>query len=154
MEKAVLTEQTPLAVFVRRRLEELGMKQAQFCRLTGFDQGSLSKILTSMTINLTLESVLRLSIGLCVSPKEILGLVDRMDLHEMVMMAYARELTDINGREEKDWPKPVIEICQLAYKAHNTGYGLEQVIALLCRMLMRPPASAPHRHFPPTGVEV
>src|SRR5262249_24460215 len=31
-----LNEQTPLAAFVQNRLIELGMKQSEFCRLTGF----------------------------------------------------------------------------------------------------------------------
>lgn len=42
------SEPTPLSLFVRRRLEELEMKQSDFCRLTGFDQGLLSKIQNSV----------------------------------------------------------------------------------------------------------
>ena len=63
-----LTEQTPLAVFVQNRLAELGMKQSEFCRLTGFDQGLLSKIQSSMITNLSLETALRLAVGLSVPP--------------------------------------------------------------------------------------
>jgi transcriptional regulator with XRE-family HTH domain len=82
-------EQTQLSVFVRDRLAELGMKQSTFCRLTGFDQGALSKILSSMITNLRLETVLRLSIGLRVSPETIFNLLDRSDLHELIVKSYA-----------------------------------------------------------------
>src|SRR5262245_51444191 len=40
--------ETPLSVFVHARLEDLDMKQSDFCRVTGFDQGLLSKIQSSM----------------------------------------------------------------------------------------------------------
>lgn len=56
-------EQTQLSIFVRERLAELGMKQSEFCRLTGFDQGLLSKIQSSMITNLSLETALRLAVG-------------------------------------------------------------------------------------------
>lgn len=85
------SEQTPLAMFVRTRLAELGLKQADFCRLTGFDQGLLSRIQNSVITNLSLESVLRLALGLRTSPKDILSLIDRSDLHELVVRSYAIE---------------------------------------------------------------
>ena len=77
------TEPSALAKFVRERLAELGMKQSEFCRLTGFDQGLLSKIQNSMITSLSIESALRLSIGLGVSPKKMFQLIDRMDLDEI-----------------------------------------------------------------------
>lgn len=78
-------------MFVRTRLAELGLKQADFCRLTGFDQGLLSRIQNSVITNLSLESVLRLALGLRTSPKDILSLIDRSDLHELVVRSYAIE---------------------------------------------------------------
>src|SRR5215470_17761954 len=33
--------ETPIALFVNARLAELGLKQCEFCRKTGFDQGLL-----------------------------------------------------------------------------------------------------------------
>ena len=59
----------------QNRLAELRMKQSVFCRLTGFDQGLLSKIQSSMISNLTLETSLRLAVGLSVPPEEILEAV-------------------------------------------------------------------------------
>src|ERR1700754_4124344 len=87
----VAGEPTPLAVFVRRRLKELELKQSEFCRLTGFDQGLLSKIQNSVISSLSLESALRLAIGLHVSPKVILSLTERLDMQELVLQAYATD---------------------------------------------------------------
>ncbi len=91
-----LSEQTPLARFVRGRLAELGLKQSEFCRLNGFDQGLMSRIQNSMITNLSLESVLRLALGLHTSPMKIFGLIDRMDLHELVMRSYSIDQMDVD----------------------------------------------------------
>ncbi len=84
-------ESTPLAKLVRQRLTEMGIRQSEFCRAHRFDQGLLSKIQNSVITNLSLESVLRLSVGLSVPPDELLALVDRMDLHDLVLQAYSAE---------------------------------------------------------------
>jgi hypothetical protein len=84
-------ESTPLAKLVRQRLTEMGIRQSEFCRAHRFDQGLLSKIQNSVITNLSLESVLRLSVGLSVPPEELLALVDRMDLHDLVLQAYNAE---------------------------------------------------------------
>ncbi len=78
-------------MFVRDRLAELGLKQSEFCRLNGFDQGLMSRIQNSMITNLSLESVLRLSLGLHTSPEKIFRLIDRMDLHELVVKSYSAD---------------------------------------------------------------
>lgn len=85
-------ELTPLALLVRERLSEMGVRQSEFCRLYRFDQGLLSKIQNSVITNLSLESVLRLSVGLAVPPQQILALIDRMDLHDLVLQAYSKEI--------------------------------------------------------------
>ena len=54
-ERSRHVEETPLSLFVGARLAALGMKQSEFCRLTGFDQGLLSKIQSSMISKLNLE---------------------------------------------------------------------------------------------------
>lgn len=86
---------TPLALFVNQRLAELQIKQADFCRVNTFDQGLLSKIQNSVVTNLSLESILRLSAGLEVSPKQILMLLGRTDLHELIVRSYAPEFSEI-----------------------------------------------------------
>ena len=88
MKKTQLNNQSQLSVLVCDRLQALGLKQSEFCRMTGFDQGLLSKIQSSIITNLSLESVLRLAVGLRVPPTQILSLIDRMDLHELVLSAY------------------------------------------------------------------
>lgn len=86
---------TPLATFVRERLAELEIKQSDFCRLSMFDQGLLSKIQNSVVTSLSLESVLKLAVGLSVPPRQIFGLLDRMDMHDLVMKSYASEFSEL-----------------------------------------------------------
>ncbi|MDX2031942.1 MAG: hypothetical protein SF339_14800 [Blastocatellia bacterium] len=88
---------TPLANFVRERLAELDIKQSDFCRLSMFDQGLLSKIQNSVVTSLSLESVLKLAVGLSVPPKKIFILLDRMDMHDLVMKSYAGEFSELVG---------------------------------------------------------
>lgn len=132
-----LNEPTPLAVFVQNRLAELGMKQSEFCRLTGFDQGLLSKIQSSMITNLSLETALRLAVGLNVPPEAILTLIDRADLHALITQAYPGSAGPAPPAGE-EVPPPVREINRLAMRAHELGRSLSPVIGVLAHMaLMR-----------------
>ena len=72
-----------------QRLAEIEMRQSEFCRLNKFDQGMLSKIQNSVTTNLSLETVLKLAIGLSVPPEKICGLIGRLELHDLVTGAYS-----------------------------------------------------------------
>ncbi|MGH9766334.1 MAG: hypothetical protein ACREAB_02770 [Blastocatellia bacterium] len=97
------TTPTPLAAFVRERLAELEIRQSDFCRLSMFDQGLLSKIQNSVVTSLSLESVLKLAIGLAVPPNKIFNLLDRSDMHDLVMKSYAGEFSELitdNLRED------------------------------------------------------
>ena len=127
-----VSDPTPLAVFVRRRLDELELKQSDFCRLTGFDQGLLSKIQNSIITSLSLESSLRLALGLSVSPKVIFGLTNRLDLHELVLKAYSLaffpELSSITGG---DIPVAVFEIASLALVTYAMGRSLAPAHSIL-----------------------
>lgn len=120
-------EPTPLSIFVRERLTELGVSQSEFCRLTGFDQGLLSKVQSSMVTNLTLESALRLSIGLCVSPKKVFELLGRMELHNLIVTAYAIDMGDLTRLKADDLPPSVLEICHMAVRAHLQEHDLEKI---------------------------
>ena len=94
---------TPLAMFVRERLAELEIRQSDFCRLSMFDQGLLSKIQNSVVTSLSLESVLKLAVGLSVPPQRIFNLLDRMDMHDLVIKSYAGEFSEMvtdNLRDE------------------------------------------------------
>ena len=88
MEQTQPAQQTKLAILVRERLADLGIRQSEFCRITGFDQGLLSKIQASIITRLSLESVLRLSLGLGVRPTQVFDSIDRPDLHELVLKSY------------------------------------------------------------------
>jgi transcriptional regulator with XRE-family HTH domain len=99
MRKTEMTGQSQLSLLVCERLQQLGLKQSEFCRHTGFDQGLLSKIQSSIITNLSLESVLRLAVGLRIPPTRILNLIDRMDLHELVLSAYEEESSGLIGLE-------------------------------------------------------
>lgn len=87
--------QTPLAVFVKERLAELDIRQSDFCRRNSFDQGLLSKIQNSQVNSLTIESVLKLAAGLGVPPQQVFTLIDRMDLHDLVVQTYARQFSEM-----------------------------------------------------------
>lgn len=125
-------EPTPLAVFVRQRLEELDLRQSDFCRLTGFDQGLLSKIQNSITTSLSLESILRLALGLSVAPRVIFGLTDRMNMQDLVMRAYALDFfPELSARGGLQIPAPVFEITGLALCAYSMGHSLAPAYAVL-----------------------
>lgn len=86
--------ETPIALFVNARLVELGLKQCEFCRKTGFDQGLLSRIQSSTSSNLSLESCLRLAIGCLVPPEKIFSLVGRPEFHNLIMRSYSNSTFD------------------------------------------------------------
>jgi hypothetical protein len=80
-----------LAVFVRERLAELEISQSDFCRRSTFDQGLLSKIQNSLVNSLSIE----MAVGLSVPPQQLFLLIDRMDLHDLVMQSYAQEFSAV-----------------------------------------------------------
>ncbi|HEV8487950.1 MAG TPA: hypothetical protein VGV87_30800 [Blastocatellia bacterium] len=92
MERTQPAQQTKLAILVRERLVHMGIRQSEFCRVTGFDQGLLSKIQASIITSLSLESVLRLALGLGVRPTQVFDSIDRLDLHDLVLKSYSAEL--------------------------------------------------------------
>jgi transcriptional regulator with XRE-family HTH domain len=91
MERTQPAQQTKLAILVRERLAHMGIRQSEFCRITGFDQGLLSKIQASIITSLSLESVLRLALGLGLRPTQVFDSIDRLDLHDLVMKSYSAE---------------------------------------------------------------
>jgi transcriptional regulator with XRE-family HTH domain len=133
MKKRGPVQETRLAVFVTERLAELGMKQSEFCRMTGFDQGLLSKIQSSMISHLNLETALRLASGLAVSPKTIFELIGRVDLHALIVRAYSSET--VTGVRNDDASDAVGRITQLALQADAAGMNLTPVADLLNEML-------------------
>jgi transcriptional regulator with XRE-family HTH domain len=116
---------SPLAVLVRRRLEELDLKQSDFCRLTGFDQGLLSKIQNSVITSLSLESTLRLALGLSIPPRVIFAVTERSDMQDLVVKAYAVDFfPELSAMSGMKIPAPVLEITGLALCAYSMGRSL------------------------------
>jgi transcriptional regulator with XRE-family HTH domain len=125
------TEQTtPLAQFITDRLRELGLKQVDFCRQTGFDQGLLSKLQTSVITTINLESALRLADGLKVPPSEVLRLLGREDADILLQKLYGNERC-AQCHEQTLEPEPVRSITQAAQRAATLGRDLSPVLSLL-----------------------
>jgi len=133
-------KETPLAQFVRARLGELGMKQAEFCRVTGFDQGLLSKIHSSMISKLNLETALRLAVGLSVPAGTILGLIGRLDLDALILSAYPQ----FQGLESTDKRIPeqsmeVVQVSRLVLEAQTKGHDLQPIVERLKALTYQEP---------------
>jgi transcriptional regulator with XRE-family HTH domain len=79
---------SPLAELVGTHLKARGMRQVDFCRQTGFDQGLLSKILSSVVQTLNVESALKLAEGLQISPSAIFEVIGKKDVDEMLRRFY------------------------------------------------------------------
>jgi len=120
-------EQTPLAKFVRQKLAELHIRQTEFCRITGFDQGLLSKIQNSMVSTLSLESVLKLAVGFRVQPQILLSMIGRPDLNELVLKAYGKLPAESPSSGGSHSPDNVEEVRILAERAQSMGKDLAPI---------------------------
>ena len=130
MSKRVVCPATPLAQFITERLKELGLKQVDFCRQTGFDQGLLSKLQTSVITQINLESALRLAEGLKVAPGEVLTLLGKDDAHKLLQKLYGNDLCAKCAKETVT-PEPVQWITTAAQQAFTLGRDVSPVLTLL-----------------------
>lgn len=80
---------SPLADLVSGRLREKGMRQIDFCRETGFDQGLLSKILSSVVNTLNVETALKLAEGLNVQPRLVFEVIGKREVDELLRKFYS-----------------------------------------------------------------
>jgi hypothetical protein len=112
-------------MFVRERLGELEIRQSDFCRLSMFDQGLLSKIQNSVVTSLSLESVLKLAVGLSVPPQRIFNLLDRMDMHDLVIKSYASEFSDMVTDNLRDEAPEIADRLRTALKEAAGKLSLE-----------------------------
>src|ERR1044072_1917475 len=85
-------ETTHLAQFITDHLRQLGLKQVDFCRQTGFDQGLLSKLQSSVITTINLESALRLADGLKVQPSQVLSLLGKEGAHHLLRKLYGNNV--------------------------------------------------------------
>jgi transcriptional regulator with XRE-family HTH domain len=64
------------------------MRQVDFCRNTGFDQGLLSKILSSVVTTLNVETALKLAEGLGLPPTVVFEAIGKRDVDELLRRFY------------------------------------------------------------------
>jgi hypothetical protein len=129
MKKAEMAP-TPLARFITDRLQELGLKQVDFCRQTGFDQGLLSKLQGSVITTINLESALRLADGLNTPPGDILTLIGKDDSHRLLKKLYGNNICS-QCAGESIAPEPVRWITSAAQQAFTLGRDVSPVLVLL-----------------------
>jgi hypothetical protein len=79
---------SPLADLVNSRLQSKGLRQVDFCRQTGFDQGLLSKILSSVVNTLNVETALKLAEGLDIAPSVVFEVIGKKEVDEMLRRFY------------------------------------------------------------------
>ncbi|HKA16826.1 MAG TPA: helix-turn-helix domain-containing protein [Blastocatellia bacterium] len=79
---------SPLADLVSDNLRTKGMRQVDFCRQTGFDQGLLSKILSSVVNTLNVETALKLAEGLDLPPSIVFEAIGKRDVDELLRKFY------------------------------------------------------------------
>jgi hypothetical protein len=134
---------TPLARFITDRLRQLGLKQVDFCRQTGFDQGLLSKLQSSVITTINLESALRLADGLKVAPGDVLSLLGKEDAHRLLQKLYGNNVC-AQCAEEAVAPEPVESITIAARQAFTMGRDMTPVLVMLKHLATarRPPADA------------
>lgn len=81
---------SPLADLVSENLRTKGMRQVDFCRQTGFDQGLLSKILSSVVNTLNVETALKLAEGLGLPPTVVFEAIGKKDVDDLLRRFYSR----------------------------------------------------------------
>src|SRR6266850_338716 len=81
---------SPLAELVSERLRTKGMRQVDFCRQAGFDQGLLSKILSSVVSTLNVETALKLAEGLGLPPAVVFEAIGKKDVDELLRRFYSK----------------------------------------------------------------
>jgi hypothetical protein len=82
------TRRSPLAELVNTHLRANNMRQVDFCRETAFDQGLLSKILSSVVSTLNIESALKLAEGMNVPPSVVFDAIGKQHVEEMLRKFY------------------------------------------------------------------
>lgn len=94
--------ETQLAVLVRERMDELGLSQGAVAQRGGFDQSAVSRILTSSLSSLSMEGVLRLAIGLNVSPEGIFKAIRQEYLLDLLVKSAAPILLEVLREQLKE----------------------------------------------------
>ena len=80
---------SPLSDLVSENLRTKRMRQVDFCRQTGFDQGLLSKILSSVVNTLNVETALKLADGLGLPPTVVFEAIGKKDVDDLLRRFYS-----------------------------------------------------------------
>jgi transcriptional regulator with XRE-family HTH domain len=92
---------SPLAELVSNNLRAKGMRQVDFCRQAGFDQGLLSKILSSVVNTLNVETALKLAEGLGLPPTVVFEAIGKKDVDELLRRFYSKShRTDVGAASQ------------------------------------------------------
>jgi transcriptional regulator with XRE-family HTH domain len=84
------SRRSPLAELISENLRTKGMRQVDFCRQTGFDQGLLSKILSSVVNTLNVETALKLAEGLSLPPIVVFEAIGKKDVDDLLRKFYSK----------------------------------------------------------------
>jgi transcriptional regulator with XRE-family HTH domain len=82
---------SPLAELVHAHLQAKRLRQIDFCRQTGFDQGLLSKILSSVVTTLNVETTLKLAEGLNIAPVKIFEAIGKKEVDDLLRRFYGNK---------------------------------------------------------------
>lgn len=88
------SRRSPLAELVSTYLRSNGLRQIDFCRQIGFDQGLLSKILSSVVNTLNVETAIKLAEGMNVPAQVVFEAIGKSDVHEMLIRVYGGATAD------------------------------------------------------------
>ena len=77
-----------LGTLIRDRIRELDIRQSEFCRRYEFDQGLMSRLMTGSLKTVSLESALKLAIGLDVEPKIVFEAAGHSEWEGLIKRAY------------------------------------------------------------------
>jgi transcriptional regulator with XRE-family HTH domain len=86
-----ISRRSPLADLISENLRTKGMRQVDFCRRTGFDQGLLSKILSSVVNTLNIETALKLAEGLGLPPIVVFEAIGKKEVDDLLRKFYCTD---------------------------------------------------------------
>lgn len=86
-----VSRRSPLADLISENLRSKGMRQVDFCRRTGFDQGLLSKILSSVVNTLNIETALKLAEGLGLPPIVVFEAIGKKEVDDLLRKFYCTD---------------------------------------------------------------
>ena len=92
--EAAYGRRSALAELVCSHLTSNGLRQIDFCREVGFDQGLLSKILSSVVSTLNVETAIKLAEGMSLPPRVVFDAIGKSDVHEMLLRVYGGTTAD------------------------------------------------------------